>query len=405
MSRVQTTIKDLPMKNECYKSRQDFSPTRDAISYNSRATWPWSKLPKQHGHEIRPCLETMVEIETHTIGGETAVRYDHVKTGQDFSPTRDAISYHSRATWSWSKLPKQHGHETRPCLETMVETENVTGTCDTLVPSTHGRHCQNEHGRGICTQAWEKERSKTRPCDSAVCTHTPKQHKRTISSSRCKKIDVPASKKRKGAASSSGPTMEIRHPFLQIQLADAVRALLTTDLWGLFFDIVEPTYLEFTLELCSTFHLQTVMTNFDDPGTVQFRLGGLARQLSIPKFWIALWLETREHWRCHHPRHLFLIEYGKWARHRPRLLYYLRHSPPDGAAQKRGHLCRALCDSIGSALRAPQHSSPIILPHSYRPDVPTGHLEHAKYEDDREMTWYIPSSVPPRPIHQGGGPR
>ncbi|PPR94383.1 hypothetical protein GOBAR_AA26289 [Gossypium barbadense] len=27
------------------------------------------------------------------------------------------------------------------------------------------------------------------------------------------------------------------------------------------------------MELCSTFHLQTVMTNYDDPGMVQFHLG------------------------------------------------------------------------------------------------------------------------------------
>ncbi|KAK5811593.1 hypothetical protein PVK06_026941 [Gossypium arboreum] len=63
---------------------------------------------------------------------------------------------------------------------------------------------------------------------------------------------------------------------------------------GLFFEIVEPTYLEFTLELCLTFHLQTVMINFDDPGMVQFCLGGLVRQLSIPEFGIALRLYTEE---------------------------------------------------------------------------------------------------------------
>ena len=140
------------------------------------------------------------------------------------------------------------------------------------------------------------------------------QCKHTMSSSRGKKTVVPASKKRKGAASSSSPTAEIRHPFLQvplgpqeklyqilrarplgvgrcidwaaleqIQLADAVWALLTTDPWGLIFEIVEPTYLEFKLELYSMFHLQTAMTNFDDPGTIQFYLGGLVCQLSVPK--------------------------------------------------------------------------------------------------------------------------
>ncbi|PPS07387.1 hypothetical protein GOBAR_AA13259 [Gossypium barbadense] len=109
-----------------------------------------------------------------------------------------------------------------------------------------------------------------------------------MSSSRGKKTAIPTLKKRKGAASSSVPTAEIRHLFLQaaleqIQLADTVRALLITDLWGLFFEIVEPTYVEFTLELYSMFDLQTVMTNFDDPGIVQFRLGGLVCQLGVPK--------------------------------------------------------------------------------------------------------------------------
>ncbi|PPS13754.1 hypothetical protein GOBAR_AA06827 [Gossypium barbadense] len=105
-------------------------------------------------------------------------------------------------------------------------------------------------------------------------------------------------KKRKGAPSSAGPTTEIRHPLLQfprrpqeelfqilraqpliagcyidwatveqVQMADAIRALLTIDPWELFFGIIEPTYLKLTMELCSTFHLQTIMTNYDDPGT------------------------------------------------------------------------------------------------------------------------------------------
>ncbi|KAK5839590.1 hypothetical protein PVK06_008397 [Gossypium arboreum] len=48
---------------------------------------------------------------------------------------------------------------------------------------------------------------------------------RTMSSSHDKKAAVPASKKRKGAASSSGPTMEIRHLFLQFHLGGLVRQL------------------------------------------------------------------------------------------------------------------------------------------------------------------------------------
>ncbi|PPR99118.1 hypothetical protein GOBAR_AA21544 [Gossypium barbadense] len=104
----------------------------------------------------------------------------------------------------------------------------------------------------------------------------------TTSSSRGKKAIVPTSKKRKGALSSSGPTAEAAVE--QVQLADAIQALLTTDPWKLFFGIIEPTYLELTMELCSTFHLQTVMTNYDDPETVQFSLGGLVRQLNVPEF-------------------------------------------------------------------------------------------------------------------------
>ncbi|PPS17190.1 hypothetical protein GOBAR_AA03388 [Gossypium barbadense] len=115
---------------------------------------------------------------------------------------------------------------TRPCHLSMVDTIKMNTGVD------------------LCTGAWEKQTKQ----DTAV------RHDRTMSSSRGKKIVVPALKKKKGAASSLGPTTEIRHLFLQI---------------------VEPTYLEFTLELCSTFHLQTVMTNFDDLRTVQFRLGGL----------------------------------------------------------------------------------------------------------------------------------
>ncbi|XP_052888025.1 uncharacterized protein LOC128296631 [Gossypium arboreum] len=113
-----------------------------------------------------------------------------------------------------------------------------------------------------------------------------------MSSSRGNKTAVPASKKRTGASSSAGPTAKIRHPLLQfplgpqeklfqilrarpltasrcinwatveqVQMADAIRALLTTDSWELFFGIIEPTYLELTMELCSTFYLQIVMTS------------------------------------------------------------------------------------------------------------------------------------------------
>ncbi|PPS00077.1 hypothetical protein GOBAR_AA20590 [Gossypium barbadense] len=51
----------------------------------------------------------------------------------------------------------------------------------------------------------------------------------------------------------------------------------TWDVIRLFFEIVEPT-----LEFYLTFHLQTIMTNFENHGMVQFYLGGLVRQDLVP---------------------------------------------------------------------------------------------------------------------------
>ncbi|PPR84665.1 hypothetical protein GOBAR_AA36047 [Gossypium barbadense] len=93
--------------------------------------------------------------------------------------------------------------------------------------------------------------------------------------SRGKKTTILASKKRKGESSSAGPTAKICHPLLQflrglqeelfqilrarpliaghcidwaaieqVQMADAIQALLTIEPWELFFKIIEPTYLE-----------------------------------------------------------------------------------------------------------------------------------------------------------------
>ncbi|PPS03933.1 hypothetical protein GOBAR_AA16731 [Gossypium barbadense] len=48
------------------------------------------------------------------------------------------------------------------------------------------------------------------------------------------------------------------------------------------------------MELCSTFHLQTVMARFDDPGSIQFCLGGLVCQLNVPEFETTLGLYTNK---------------------------------------------------------------------------------------------------------------
>ncbi|KAK5839141.1 hypothetical protein PVK06_007906 [Gossypium arboreum] len=48
------------------------------------------------------------------------------------------------------------------------------------------------------------------------------------------------------------------------------------------------------MDICLTSHLQTIMTNYDDPDTVQFRLGGSVCQLSVPEFGATLGLYTEE---------------------------------------------------------------------------------------------------------------
>ncbi|PPR81857.1 hypothetical protein GOBAR_AA38857 [Gossypium barbadense] len=201
-----------------------------------------------------------------------------------------------------------------------------------------------------------------------------------MSSSRGKKTVVPASKKRKETSSSAGPTAKIRHLFYsfpkgpqeelfqilrarpliegrcidwatveQVQMDDTIRALLTTNPWEPFFRIIEPTYLELMMELCSTFHLQTLT-----------RLQGSERVLALST-----------------PKTSTLMVHVARARHQPFLFHRPCDSAPDGAASERGHLHWPLRDLTGATLWAPQHRCLRIIPHPRRPDVSTRHLEHA----------------------------
>ncbi|PPS20331.1 hypothetical protein GOBAR_AA00220 [Gossypium barbadense] len=82
------------------------------------------------------------------------------------------------------------------------------------------------------------------------------------------KVIVPTSKNRKtpgSTSSAASPLMNVIHAFdfHWIQLADNVRALTETMHRDQLFTIVEPTYLELTLEFCSTFHLQHEMEFMD----------------------------------------------------------------------------------------------------------------------------------------------
>ncbi|PPS11735.1 hypothetical protein GOBAR_AA08907 [Gossypium barbadense] len=88
---------------------------------------------------------------------------------------------------------------------------------------------------------------------------------------------IPQWSPRKTVSNTTGPTFSraccINWAAIeQVQMANAIRALLTTDLWELFFGIIEPTYLELTVELCST----------------------LIRQLSVLEFGAALGLYTKK---------------------------------------------------------------------------------------------------------------
>ncbi|PPS12889.1 hypothetical protein GOBAR_AA07752 [Gossypium barbadense] len=219
-----------------------------------------------------------------------------------------------------------------------------------------------------------------------------------MSSSSGKKAVVPTSKKRKGESSSSSPTTEAQ-PLIagrwidwaaieQVQLAETIWALLTIDLWELFFRIIEPTYLEITMELCSPFHLHTIMINCDDPGTIQFQR---------PKIGTVLGLYTEEFKEENDlhalNRHIYRSPSRCWdALDGKRALasstltmptfYGVCHTTPTFKALEGGYLYLTLRYSVGSILRAPQHHSPRIILNPHRPD------EEA-YED-------IPDDVPPQ---------
>ncbi|PPR92882.1 hypothetical protein GOBAR_AA27790 [Gossypium barbadense] len=197
----------------------------------------------------------------------------------------------------------------------------------------------------------------------------------------------------KGASSASGPTAEIRHPFLQFPIRPQ----------------------EEIFQILRARPLETVVARSDDPGTIQFRLGSLVRQLNVPVFGTALGLYTEEfieenelHTLNHHIHH---FPSQRWNALTPKAASYnpsrskasalppslrylhaiLVHTLTEGERALAsstltihtfygdgGYLHWTLCDAVGSAHRAPQHSSPIILPHSHGLDVPTGHFEHAK---------------------------
>ncbi|PPR93109.1 hypothetical protein GOBAR_AA27567 [Gossypium barbadense] len=197
----------------------------------------------------------------------------------------------------------------------------------------------------------------------------------------------------------------------QVQLADALRALLSTDPWEWFFAITEPTYLELALELCSTFHLQVVMTINDDP----------IHAMSVPEFGVALELYTNEFMEEEDmntlPRNIHISpslcckalaplsstydpSRSKASALAPSLRYlHAIHSPSDRAASEGSNLYRPLRDTPCQTLRPPQHRGPVISAYTARSDVLTRHHDYVTHKDDRAPMWDRSSSVPSHSCH------
>ncbi|PPS01177.1 hypothetical protein GOBAR_AA19486 [Gossypium barbadense] len=176
----------------------------------------------------------------------------------------------------------------------------------------------------------------------------------------------------------------------QVHLADSVRALLATAPCDRFFDIIEPTYLEFTLELCSTFQLQTVMTVYDDLGTIQFRFGGLVRQLSVPEFGVALGLYTENFMEAdnfpHLHRHIHYALFSCWAALIPTTSIY---DPSRSKASALSPALRYLHALLAHTLTGRREStgvtsSPSLLPSNRT--TPKGSHQHRPLRDSSSST-------------------
>ncbi|PPR85685.1 hypothetical protein GOBAR_AA35006 [Gossypium barbadense] len=180
---------------------------------------------------------------------------------------------HSRVEEPWVNLLKQYGHSTPLCLAPVVKPVRLTWAY----------HLHEERKPPYLLRRRERE-----------VTFRESNHENLSPSPA-----VPPRAPRRAFPNTSGLTFNYgllyRLGCCRTSLVGCtIWALLTTDPWELFFGIIKPTYLELIIELCSTFHLQTVMTNYDDPGTVQFCLGVLVCQLSVPEFGAALGLYTED---------------------------------------------------------------------------------------------------------------
>ncbi|PPS10237.1 hypothetical protein GOBAR_AA10410 [Gossypium barbadense] len=216
----------------------------------------------------------------------------------------------------------------------------------------------------------------------------------TMSSLRGKKTVVHASKKRKGASSSMGPTTEIHHPLLQFPRGPQEE--LFQILW------VRPL----------------IAGRCIDWATVE-QINPPARQLSVPEFGAALGLYTEEfkeendldtfsrhiHFspsKCLHTLAPGAASYNpshSKASVLPPSLRYLHAILAHTFTRRQEITCVVnthdtyflWCISHGHVINLayfitldPQHRGLRIIPHPHQPDFSTRHLEHAYHDDDRE---------------------
>ncbi|PPS19809.1 hypothetical protein GOBAR_AA00773 [Gossypium barbadense] len=200
-----------------------------------------------------------------------AMRYGQWKTGIT----------HGHAQKPWAILTTEHGRGGR---------HTSVGEVNERVHGHEKRACM-PHGLDIraCPQAVDDTNLKIHEKHRLVARHMSVGHCRvdTMTNTRGKKTVVPISKKRKGpGATSLSATTEICHPLLQFppgpqeELFQILRA--------------RPLGMGRCIDWATLEQLQTVMIEFDNLGTVQFRLGGLVRQLSVLEFEVALGLYTDE---------------------------------------------------------------------------------------------------------------
>ncbi|PPR81763.1 hypothetical protein GOBAR_AA38951 [Gossypium barbadense] len=183
-----------------------------------------------------------------------------------------------------------------PCIETVEEPAKTTPAFATAVSITHGRTCQINIGMGEANK--DRNNRATRPC-----APTRPRNKGVGQMSNAPKFKIHESHGKKLGNTGVSPGRILYLPHMARRLPSPLRKngkghyprdlpqkFATRQSGGTILDSTGPTLgtgLLYRLD-------RSVMTRFDDPGTVQFRLDSLVRQLSVPEFGTTLGLYTEE---------------------------------------------------------------------------------------------------------------